>query len=104
MEGHDNRRFYELECNINPQAREFFDVLDFVWHDNCPQALFWIDEWREAFELGFDFQGSQPPSPLVLSTDYSLCISASAANADRIERVFKVRAVATEPHFDFRPA
>ena len=39
---------------------------------------------------------------LVLNTVYSLVISVSAANADRVERVFKLRAVATQPHFDFR--
>lgn len=102
--GFDNRRFLEVVCDLNPQCREYFDVLDCAWQDNVPRALFWITEWREAFELGFDFAGNQPPSPLVLNTEYSLHISASAANADRVERVFRFKAVATVPHFNFWPA
>jgi len=100
--GHDKRRNLEVVCDVNPRAREYFDVLDWVWRDNLPWVLFWIDEWREAFELGFNFDGKQPPSPLALDTEYSLHISASASNADRVERVFKLKAVASEPHFDFR--
>ncbi len=102
--GHDKKRNLEIVCDVNPQAREYFDVLDCAWQDSSPWALFWIDEWREAFDLGFNFEGKQPPSPLVLNTEYSLHISASASNADRIERVFTLKTVETEPHFDFRPA
>jgi hypothetical protein len=99
--GHDKRRNLEVVCDVNPQSREYFDVLDWVWQDNSPWVLFWIDEWREAFEMAFNFDGKQPPSPLDLNTEYTLFISASAANADRIERVFKLKAFASEPHFDF---
>jgi len=102
--GHDKKRNLEIVCDVNPQAREYFDVLDCVWQDSLPWALFWVDEWREAFDLDFNFEGKQPPSPLVLNTEYSLHISASASNADRIERVFTLKSVATEPHFDFWPA
>ena len=100
--GHDKRRNLEVVCDLNPQAREYFDVFDWVWQNNSPWVLFWIDEWREAFDLSFNFDGKQPPSPLGLDTEYSLYISASAANADRVERVFRLKAVASEPHFDFR--
>lgn len=102
--GHDYRQFLEGVCDVNPQAHEYFDVLDCVWQNNSPWVLLWITEWRDAFELGFDFTGKQPPSPLVTNNEYLLHISASAANADRVERVFKLKAVTTEPHFEFRPA
>ena len=100
--GHDKKRNLEVVCDVNPQAREYFDVLDCVWLDSAPWALFWIDEWREAFDLGFNFEGRQPPSPLALDAEYSLHISATASNAERIERVFMLKGVATEPHFDFQ--
>lgn len=102
--GHDKRRNLEVICDINPQAREYFDVVDCVWQNDAPWALFWIDEWRDAFELAFNFEGKQPPSPLVLDTEYAFHISASAANADRVERVFILKAGADVPHFDFRAA
>jgi hypothetical protein len=59
--GHDYRRLYDLVCDINPQAHEYFDVLDCEWHDDSARAFFWIDEWRDAFGLGFEFDGKQPP-------------------------------------------
>lgn len=99
--GHDYSRGHELVCNINSQAREYFDVLAHKWENNSPWAFFWVHEWREAFGLGSDWDGQQPGSPLTMNTEYTLAISASAANADRVERLFRFRAVANEPHFDF---
>ncbi len=102
--GHDHKRHLEVVCDINPQSRDYFDVLRYAWQDNSAWAVFWIHEWREAFGLGSDFEGDQPPSPLVLNTEYAFRISASAANADRVERTFRFEAVANEPHFDFQTA
>ena len=99
--GHDHRRDFEDVCDLNPQSRDYFDVLRYSWQGNSPWAVFWLHEWREAFGLGAEFEGAQPQSPLVLNTAYALHISATAANADRVERVFTFRAVATVPHFDF---
>ena len=99
--GHDHRRDFEDVCDLNPHSRDNFDVLRYSWQGNSPWAVFWIHEWREAVGLGAKFEGSQPPSPLVLNTTYTLHISATAANADRVERVFSFRASATMPHFDF---
>lgn len=97
--GHDIRR--DVECDVNPESREYFDLLRYDWEGNSPWAVFWIREWREAFGLGSDFIGGQPRSPLVMNTEYILTISASAENADRVERRFRFRAVPNEPHFDF---
>lgn len=99
--GHDHRRDFEDVCDLNPQSRDYFDVLRYSWQGNSPWAVFWIHEWREAFGLGGNFEGVQPQSPLILNTAYALHISATAANAARVERVFTFRAVATVPHFDF---
>jgi hypothetical protein len=99
--GHDYSREHELVCNINPQTREYFDVLAHKWENNSPWVVFWIHEWREAFGLGSKWEGNQPSSPLVMNTEYTIHISASAANADRIERRFKFRGVPNQTHFDF---
>lgn len=99
--GHDYSREQELVCNINPRAREYFDVLAHKWENNSPLVFFWIHEWREAFGLGSDSKENQPGSPITMNVEYTLVISASAANADRVERQFRFRGVPTQPHFDF---
>jgi hypothetical protein len=99
--GRDYSRTTELICNINPGAREYFDVLAHGWDDNAPWIVVWIHEWREAFGLGSDWPGEQPRSPLVMNKTYTLHISASGSNADRVERKFTLKASPNEPHFAF---
>lgn len=101
--GVTQQRELPVRCDINPQSREYFDVL--VYHESdtthSPEVAFHIAE-KDAFAYQLGMQGVPNVwCPIVREREYALHIRATAANADPVERVFKFKATGAADLFEF---
>ena len=101
--GVTGQREFPLRCDINPQSREYFDMLVYHLSDvtGFPEVAFHIAE-KDALAYQLGMQGvANVWCPLVWEVEYALHIRATAANADPVERVFKFKATRAKPWFRF---
>jgi hypothetical protein len=97
------QREHPFRCYINPQSREYFDVLVYHLADTTgfPEVAFHIAE-KDALAYQLGIQGVDNVwCPLVWEVEYALHVRATAANADPVEHVFKFKATRAAPWFRF---
>ncbi len=99
--GVTQQRENPLRCDINPQSREYFDVLVYRMSTGFPEVAFKIAEKDAlAFQLGMQ-NVDDVWCPLVWEVEYALHIRATAANAEPVERIFRCKATRAKPWFKF---